>query len=226
MPLRAGADYSNGGAIRPIGLQQIGVRTTPRYKGVMTEKPSLPIVQLEDQQALRQWLEDNHDTVAGAWLKLAKKGAPVPTVTYAEAVETALCYGWIDGQLRRFDEHYYLQRFTPRRPRSRWSQVNRAKAEQLIADRRMRPPGLRQVQAAQADGRWAAAYPPASQAAVPEDLRQALQRHPQAEGFFETLTGAKRYAFLYRLHNVKDPKARGERIARYVEMLAAGRTLS
>ncbi len=192
----------------------------------MTEKPDLPIVQLSDQQEFQQWLEDNHDTVGGAWLKLAKKGAPTRTVTYAQAVEIALCYGWIDGQVRRFDEHYYLQRFTPRRPQSKWSQVNRGKAEQLVADGRMRPPGLRQVQAAQADGRWAAAYPPASEATVPDDLRQALQHDPQAERFFETLSGARRYAFLYRLHNVKDPQARAERIASYIEMLAAGKTLT
>jgi uncharacterized protein YdeI (YjbR/CyaY-like superfamily) len=191
----------------------------------MTDKPDLPIVQLGSQQAFEQWLEENHDIVGGAWLKLAKKGAPDGTVTYAQAVETALCYGWIDGQTRRFDEHYYLQRFTQRRPRSKWSQVNRGKAEQLIADGRMRPPGLRQVEAAQADGRWAAAYPPASEAAVPADLQGALDADLEAKRFFETLTGARRYAFLYRLHSVSQPETRAKRIASYIELLRAGETL-
>lgn len=160
------------------------------------------------------------------WLKLAKKGAPRRTVSYAQAVEGSLCHGWIDGQVRRFDEHFYLQRFTPRTKRSRWSQVNREKAERLIAAGRMAPAGLSTVQAAQADGRWEAAYPPQSQAPVPEDLQRALDRNPRAAEFFATLTGARRYAFLHRLHDVRDPKRRARRIEQYVELLSSGHTLA
>ncbi len=174
---------------------------------------------------MADWLAENH-AGDGAWLKLAKKGAPSPTVTYGEAVEEALCYGWIDGQIARFDEHHYLQRFTPRRARSKWSEVNREKALALISSGRMRAPGLAQVEAAKADGRWEDAYPPASRATVPEDLAQALDRHPQAKAFFETLTGSTRYAFLYRLHQTQRPPARAKRIADYISLLSEGKTLN
>ena len=117
----------------------------------------LPIVTAGDREAWRRWLEANHASDSGAWLKFAKKGSPTPTVTYAEAVEEAICFGWIDGQARRLDEHFYLQRFTARRARSKWSQTNREKARRLIAEGRMRPAGLAQVEAAKADGRWDAA---------------------------------------------------------------------
>jgi uncharacterized protein YdeI (YjbR/CyaY-like superfamily) len=185
----------------------------------------LPIVQAADKAEWRKWLEQNHDRVAAVWLKFAKKGAPVPTVSYAEAIEEALCHGWIDGQVRAFDAHFYLQRFTPRRPRSKWSEINREKATKLIAEGRMRPAGLAQVEAAKADGRWDAAYPAQSRATVPDDFQQALDQNDDAKAFFETLTGATRYAFLYRLHNVTDPPARAKRIASYIERLSAGRTL-
>jgi uncharacterized protein YdeI (YjbR/CyaY-like superfamily) len=191
----------------------------------MSTAQDLPIVQVADQRAWRRWLEQNHRSVAGIWLKLAKKGSPTPTVGYAEAVEEALCYGWIDGQVRAHDEHFYLQRFTPRRPRSKWSQTNREKAERLLTEGRMAPAGLEQVEAAQADGRWEAAYPAQSQASVPDDFQRALDVHPAAKAFFESLTGSARYAFLYRLHNVSDPARRAKRIADYVERLSAGRTL-
>jgi uncharacterized protein YdeI (YjbR/CyaY-like superfamily) len=185
----------------------------------------LPIVEAEDQLAWRRWLEANHTSDAGVWLKFAKKGSPTPSVTYGEAVEEALCFGWIDGQARGYDEQFYLQRFTPRRARSKWSQINREKATRLMAEGRMQPPGLAQIEAARADGRWDAAYPPQSQAAVPDDLQRALDDHPQAGAFFATLTGSARYAFLYRLHNVTHAAARARRIAEYVELLAAGKTL-
>jgi uncharacterized protein YdeI (YjbR/CyaY-like superfamily) len=184
-----------------------------------------PIVECRDQGAWRQWLSAHEGSHVGVWLKLAKKGAPATTVTYAEALEEALCFGWIDGQVRRFDEHYYLQRFTPRRPRSKWSQNNRDKATQLMAEGRMQPSGLAQVQAAQADERWDAAYPAQSQATVPEDFQRALERNPKAAAFFATLTGSARYAFLFRLHDVSDPERRAKRIAAYIERLAEGRTL-
>jgi uncharacterized protein YdeI (YjbR/CyaY-like superfamily) len=191
----------------------------------MSTAQDLPIVQVADQQAWHRWLEENHGAVAGAWLKLAKKGSPTATVSYLEAIEEALCYGWIDGQVRGHDEHFYLQRFTPRRARSKWSQINREKAERLLAQGRMRPPGLAQIEAAKADGRWDAAYPAQSQATVPNDFQRALDANPQAKIFFDTLTGSARYAFLYRLHQVSDPARRAKRIADYVERLSAGKTL-
>lgn len=191
----------------------------------MSTVEGLPIVEVKDQRAWRQWLEENHDSLGGVWLKFAKKGSPAPTVSYPEAIEEALCYGWIDGQARRYDEHYYLQRFTPRRPKSKWSQINREKAARLIAEERMQPPGLAQVEAAKRDGRWDAAYPAQSQATVPDDFQRALEENERAREFFETLTGSARYAFLYRLHQVQGLDARAARISKYIELLSAGKTL-
>lgn len=185
----------------------------------------LPIVEAADQQEWRCWLEQHHDSVAAAWLKFAKKGSPIATVSYGEAIEEALCFGWIDGQVRGFDEHFYLQRFTPRRSRSKWSQINREKATRLIAEGRMQPAGLAQIDAAKASGQWDAAYPAQSQAVVPEDFERALDENPAAKAFFETLAGSARYAFLYRLHNVSDPAARAKRITDYIDRLSKGRTL-
>jgi uncharacterized protein YdeI (YjbR/CyaY-like superfamily) len=188
----------------------------------MTE---LPIVELADQAAWRAWLEANHTSPDGVWLRFAKKSSPTATVTYAEALQEALCFGWIDGQVRSDDEHFYLQRFTPRRARSKWSQTNVAHAERLIAEGRMHAAGLAQIEAAKADGRWEAAYPAQSQVQVPEDFQRALDADPAAKQFFETLTGSTRYAFLYRLHQVRSPQARADRIAAYIERLTAGKTL-
>ena len=185
----------------------------------------LPIVEAEDQLAWRRWLETNHASDGGVWLKFAKKGSPAPSVTYGEAVEEALCFGWIDGQTRGHDEHFSLQRFTPRRARSKWSQINREKAIRLLAEGRVAPPGLAQIEAAKADGRWDAAYPPQSSATVPEDLQRALDRAPEAKAFFETLTGSRRYSFLIRLHNVTRPQARARRIENYIDLLSNGKTL-
>lgn len=191
---------------------------------VATSGRELPIVECADAGAWRHWLAENHGSVEGVWLRFAKKGSPTPTVTYPEAVEEALCYGWIDGQVRRHDEHFYLQRFTPRRARSKWSQINREKATRLIEEGRMRPAGLAQVEAAQADGRWDAAYEPQSRATVPEDFQTALDANARAAEFFATLSGSARYAFLYRLHQTPAGK-RSERIERYIELLSAKRTL-
>jgi uncharacterized protein YdeI (YjbR/CyaY-like superfamily) len=191
----------------------------------MASKAELPILQFDSQGDWAAWLERYHDRSQGAWLKLAKKASGAATVNHAEALEEALCYGWIDGQSVRFDETFYLIRFTPRRARSKWSQINRTKAELLIKQRRMRPPGLTQVQAAKDDGRWEAAYPPASGASVPDDLQRALDENPEAKAFFQTLTGASRYGILYRLHDAKRPETRARRIADYVAMLAEHRTL-
>jgi len=191
-----------------------------------TSKPPLPILECADDAHWQHWLQDNHASSPGVWLKFAKQAADASTVNHAQALDTAICFGWIDGQVRRFDESFWLQRFTPRGPRSRWSQVNRAKAEQLITDGRMHAAGLAEVQAARADGRWEAAYEPQSRATVPDDLKAALAAEPAAREFFETLTGQRRYAFLYRLHHVTQPAARQRRIASYIELLRDGRTLT
>jgi len=184
----------------------------------------LPIVPFASPAEWQAWLEEHADA-DGVWVKLAKKGAGIPTVTYAEAVEVALCFGWIDGQSRGLDERYYLQRFTPRRARSVWSKLNRARIEALIESGAMRPAGLREVERAKADGRWVAAYDPPSTATVPDDFQQALDRDEAARDFFATLDGQNRYAILHRLQGVKKPETRARNIERFVAMLAAGEKL-
>jgi uncharacterized protein YdeI (YjbR/CyaY-like superfamily) len=184
-----------------------------------------PLLEFSDHPAWLEWLSANHASSPGVWVKIAKKGAPRATITYAQAVDGALRYGWIDGQKGRVDDHFSKQRFTRRGPRSKWSQINREKADQMIASGAMEPPGLAQVQAARTDGRWDAAYPAQSKATVPEDLQAALDEHPRAKEFFETLTGSNRYAFLYRLHHVKRADARAKRIASYIELLSQSKTL-
>ncbi len=190
----------------------------------MAAEQDLPILELPDSAAWASWLDANRS--AGVWLKIAKKGSPKTTVTQAEAIDEAICHGWIDGQLRSHDEHFFLQRFTPRRPRSRWSAVNRERARRLIAEGRMTSAGLAAYQAAEADGRLADAYAPQSKATVPEDLKAALHEHPEANEFFRTLGAVERYRFLYRLHHTRDPKRRAERIAHYIELLSQRRTLA
>ena len=147
------------------------------------------------------------------------------TVSYAEALDVALCFGWIDGQKRPLDDDYWLQRFTPRKPGSKWSKINRGKAEALITAGRMRPAGLREVEAAKADGRWAAAYDGQGTATVPDDLRQALDADEDAAAFFATLNRANRYAILYRIHEARKPQTRAARIARFVAMLRDHQTV-
>src|SRR6188768_2981411 len=168
------------------------------------------------------WLERNASASPGVWLRLAKKGAEHPTVSYAQALESALCFGWIDGQKRAESEHYWLQRFTPRTARSIWSKINTAKAELLVASGRMRPAGLLEVDRAKRDGRWDAAYAPASTAVVPDDLQAALDANRKAKAFFATLDGRNRYAVLFRIQNSKKHETRAKKIARFVEMLAKG----
>jgi uncharacterized protein YdeI (YjbR/CyaY-like superfamily) len=191
----------------------------------MVVKTDLPIHEIASQSDWRAWLDAHHASERGVWLKIAKKTAPVTTVTHAEALEVALCFGWIDGQRDRFDHYYFLQRFTPRGPRSKWSEINREKVRQLIADGAMQPAGLAEVKRAQADGRWDAAYEPQSRATVPPDFQAALDANPPARAFFETLTGASRYSFLYRISDAKRAKTRAKRIATFVELLARGEKL-
>jgi uncharacterized protein YdeI (YjbR/CyaY-like superfamily) len=184
-----------------------------------------PIIAFDDVAAWERWLHEHHDSASGVWMKIAKKGAPATTANHPDALDSAICFGWIDARRRAFDEQFFLQRFTPRGPRSRWSQINCAKAEKLIAEGRMQPPGLAEVEKAKADGRWEAAYPAQSQATVPEDFQAALDAHPEARAFFETLTGSNRYSFLHRLHHVRRQEYRDRRIASYIELLSEGRTL-
>src|SRR4051794_215184 len=182
----------------------------------------LPILLFADADELEAWLEENHRSSQGVWLKIAKKGAPEPSVTYREALELALCFGWIDSQKRGLDETHFLQRFTPRRPRGRWSKINREKAEALIEVGRMRAAGLAQVEAAKGDGRWEAAYEGQGTAKVPPDLQRELDGNDAAAKFFASLDGANRYAILYRLEEAKKPETRQRRLRKFVAMLERG----
>jgi uncharacterized protein YdeI (YjbR/CyaY-like superfamily) len=179
----------------------------------------LPVILFPSAAELEAWLEDEHARSDGIWLKIARKGTGVESVTHAEAVEVGLCFGWIDGQARRLDDRHYLQRFTPRRPRSRWSRLNRERVEALDAAGRMRPSGLAEVEAAKADGRWDAAYEPPSTAEVPPDLERELKRDRAAREAFEALDGANRYAIIYRLNDAKRPE---RRLRKFLEMLRRG----
>lgn len=185
-------------------------------------RDDLPVIPFPSQAAWEEWLEAHHDGSPGLWIKFAKKASGIETMVYAEAVETALCFGWIDGQAARFDDDWYLQRFTPRRPRSKWSLINVGKAEALIASGAMHPAGLREVERAKEDGRWEAAYPSPSRIEVPEDLRAALAANPAAQEFFDTLDANNRYAILYRIHDAKRSDTRARRIEKFVGMLARG----
>ena len=186
----------------------------------MTAKPDLPILPFAARGAWEVFLEEQHASSDGLWLKIAKKGSGIESVTYGQAVEVALCYGWIDGQARRFDEYYYLQRFTPRRPRSKWSKVNREKVTAPMERGEIKAAGLREVERARADGRWDAAYDSPSTATVPEDLLRELEKNEQASEFFSELDGRNRYAILYQIQDAKRPETRVRRIAKYVAMLA------
>jgi uncharacterized protein YdeI (YjbR/CyaY-like superfamily) len=182
----------------------------------------LEIVLFSGQTELEAWLGENHASSQGVWLKIAKKGAPEPSVTYAEAVEASLCFGWIDSQKHGLDETHFLQRFTPRRPRGRWSRINREKAEALIEAGRMRETGLAEVEAARADGRWEAAYEGQRAAQVPADLQRELDSSPAAAEFFSSLDSANRYAVIYRLEEAKKPETRERRLRKFVAMLERG----
>jgi uncharacterized protein YdeI (YjbR/CyaY-like superfamily) len=180
---------------------------------------TLPTLPFEMQQDWEAWLEENHADAKGVWLKLAKKEARISSVSYAEALESALCYGWIDGQKAALDDKYWSQKFSPRTAKSIWSKVNCAKAEALIAQGRMQPAGLRQVEMAKADGRWERAYESQSRIAIPDDFQSALDKNPQAKEFFNTLDSANRYAFLFRIHAAKKQETRATKIQKFVDML-------
>lgn len=187
--------------------------------------PELPTLLFTSQGEWEQWLAAEHARSEGVWIKMAKKASGLPSIDWPQAVEVALCYGWIDGQRRALDAIYFLQKFTPRRARSVWSQINIGHVERLTAEGRMQPAGLAEVERAKADGRWARAYQPASRIEVPPDLQLALDANPAAGAFFATLTGSNRYAVLYRIHDAKRPETRARRIAQFVDMLARGEVL-
>jgi uncharacterized protein YdeI (YjbR/CyaY-like superfamily) len=181
----------------------------------------LPIKLFRTAAAWEKWLAV-HAADKGAWLKIAKKGQGVTSVTYDEALDIALCHGWVDGQKRSCDEQYFLQRFTPRRPRSLWSKLNIGRVERLVASGRMAATGLREIEAAKADGRWQAAYDSASRIEVPDELAAALAKQPRARKFFEKLDKTNRYAVLWRVQTAKKPETRAARIEKLVAMLAKG----
>ncbi len=182
----------------------------------------LPILLFASPSAFEAWLDENHAGSSGLWLKIAKKGSGVESIDYSQALELALCFGWIDSQKRGFDERFFLQRFTPRRPRGKWSLINREKAATLISAGAMRPAGLVEVEAAKADGRWEAAYEGQRTAEVPEDLQYELDRNEAARVFFATLDSANRYAILYRLQEAKKPETRERRLRKFIAMLERG----
>jgi uncharacterized protein YdeI (YjbR/CyaY-like superfamily) len=184
-----------------------------------------PILSFTDVVAIEAYMSGEPAQSTGFWLKLSKIGAPEATISKDEAIESALCCGWIDGQLARFDEHHFLIRMTPRRVRSRWSAKNRETAERMAREGRLKANGLEQIERAKTDGRWDAAYQSQGKAEAPSDLLTALARNAKAERFFETLDRANRYAIIYRVCDAKLPETRSRRIAQYVEMLARGQTI-
>jgi uncharacterized protein YdeI (YjbR/CyaY-like superfamily) len=180
----------------------------------------LPEVAFADQDAFEAWLEEEHVTAPGVWVRIAKVASGIPSVTPAQAIESCLCFGWIDSQRMPRDDTTYLQKYTPRRARSKWSKINRARAEELIAEGRMRPAGLAEIERAKGDGRWEAAYDSPRNMTVPEDLQRALDGDPRAKEEFAVLDATNRYAILYRIHDAKKPETRARRIAQFVEMLS------
>jgi uncharacterized protein YdeI (YjbR/CyaY-like superfamily) len=184
--------------------------------------PSLPFASEAEWEG---WLLEHHQASDGVWVEIAKKGTGIESVRYPEVLEIALCFGWIDGRREALDERHFLQRFTPRRPRSRWSQINRQTAERLVAQGRMQPAGLAEVERARADGRWEAAYAGQKTITVPDDLQRALDARPAAKAFFAELSSQNRYAILFRLHDARRPETRARRLEKFVAMLEARETL-
>ena len=181
----------------------------------------LPVQHFQDQAAWEEWLSANTGS-KGLWLKIAKKDSGIASVNYAQALDVALCHGWIDGQKKGLDAQFFLQRFTPRRPRSLWSKINIGHVERLTAAGRMASAGQREVDAAKADGRWQAAYAGSSLMEVPAELAAALARNRKAKAFFETLDKTNRYSFCWRVHTARKPETRTARAAKFVKMLAKG----
>jgi uncharacterized protein YdeI (YjbR/CyaY-like superfamily) len=190
-----------------------------------TGKDGKPILQLASPEEWEAWLDAEHASSDGVWLKFAKKGSGVNTVVYAEALDVALCFGWIDSQVMTLDERFYLQKFTPRRSRSKWSKINVEKIEALTKAGRMRPAGLEQVELAKADGRWDAAYSSPANMTEPPDLKKALKASPKAAEFWATLNRSNRYAAIYQLKDAKRPETRERRLAKFIAMFERGEKL-
>jgi uncharacterized protein YdeI (YjbR/CyaY-like superfamily) len=186
----------------------------------MKNSDNLEVMSFETQQDLEAWLKEHHTDTKGIWLKIAKKEALTPSVSYSEALDSAICFGWIDGQKASFDDKYWLQKFTPRTARSIWSKVNCEKATALIAEGRMQPAGLRQVERAKFDGRWDKAYDSQSKITIPDDFQRELDNNPKAREFFNTLNSVNRYAILFRIQTAKKPETRSARIQKFIEMLS------
>jgi uncharacterized protein YdeI (YjbR/CyaY-like superfamily) len=179
----------------------------------------LPVILFEHKKDCENWLEENHASSGGIWLRIAKKASGVQSVSYDEALEVALCYGWIDGQKKTYDETSYLQKFTPRGAKSIWSKINTEKAEKLIERGLMQPSGLKAIESAKQDGRWQAAYDSFSKASVPDDFQAELDKNAQAKAFFATLNQQNRYAILFRIQTAKKPETRAKRIQQFISML-------
>ena len=188
-------------------------------------RDDLPLLTFADAESLRRWLDEQGEASHGAWLRFAKQGAPESTVSKSDAIDCALAYGWVDGQLGRADAHFFKTRFTPRRPKSAWSQINCERVERLEETGCMHPRGRAQVDQAKADGRWAAAYAGQSEAAADTDLVAALDAEPAARELFDALDSANRFAILYRVQQAKTPEKRAAKIAEMVAMLSRGHTI-
>jgi uncharacterized protein YdeI (YjbR/CyaY-like superfamily) len=184
-----------------------------------------PVMFFASKAEFTAWLAEHHDDSDGIWIKIAKKGTGVESVAVTETLEAALCFGWIDGQRKPFDDTYFLQKYTPRRARSKWSKRNVGLVEKLIEAGEMQPPGHAEIERAKADGRWDAAYESAANIQVPPDLQAELDARPEAAAFFATLNSANRYSILYRLHDAKRPETRARRLEQFVAMLERGETL-
>jgi uncharacterized protein YdeI (YjbR/CyaY-like superfamily) len=183
------------------------------------------IIAFRDATAWEAWLADNHERQAGVWLKMAKKGSGIPSVTDDEVVDVGLCYGWVSGQRKSFDDRYYLQKYVPRRPRSLWSKVNVDKVATLLASGRMREPGMAEVRAAQADGRWDAAYESQQHATVPPEVIAALRDNKEAKAYFDSLDKSEQYRLYLPILQARNPQLRAARIEKMIAMLEAGRKL-
>ena len=191
----------------------------------MDPKPGEPVLLFESPAAFERWLAKQHRSATVVWIKHVKKATGAPSITWSEAVDVALCYGWIDGQSKSLDDRHFVQRYTPRRATSVWSKLNRERVGRLIAAGRMQPAGLAEIERAKADGRWESAYDSPKTASVPDDLSAALAKRPAAKAAFATLDATNRYAILHRLMTAKQPATRARRLATFVDMLEAGKTL-
>ena len=191
----------------------------------MKNTDKLPILLFENQQDWETWLSEQHADSDGIWLKLAKKATGIASVNYSDALDSAICYGWIDGQKASFDDQYWLQKFTPRRSKSIWSKINCERAIALVAQGRMQPAGLKQIELAKNDGRWDKAYESQGRITIPADFQSELDNNPKAKDFFNTLNSVNRYAILFRIHNAQKPETRTARINKFIAMLSNNQTI-